>query len=62
MMISEALELSVEDVRVGHRLCMCVFGHGYGGLGGGRDGDDGWSACGTKSEGWSHVERYRRTF
>ena len=30
---------------------MCVVGHGYGGLGGGRDGGGGWYACGTKT-GW----------
>ena len=27
---------------------MCVVSHGYGGLGGGRDGCGGWYACGTR--------------
>ena len=27
---------------------MRVVSHGYVGLGGGRDGDGGWHACGTK--------------
>ena len=34
-MISEALEIRVEGGRVSHSWCMCVVGHGYGGLGGG---------------------------
>ena len=47
-MISEALELLVESGRVCHSWCMCVVGHGYGGLGGGRDKGGGWYACVTK--------------
>ena len=46
-MISEALELPVEGGRVSHSWCMVVVSHGYGGLGGGRDGGGGWYACGT---------------
>ena len=30
---------------------MCVASHGYGGLGGDRDGGRGWDACGTKPGG-----------
>ena len=30
---------------------MCVVSHGYGGLGGGRDGGGGWHRCWTKSIG-----------
>ena len=30
---------------------MCVVGHGYGGMGGRRDGGGGWYACGTKPRG-----------
>ena len=30
---------------------MCVASHGYGGLGGGRDGGDGCYACRTKPKG-----------
>ena len=48
---SEALELYVEGGRVSHSCCMCVIGHGYGRLGGGRDGGSGWYACGTMPEG-----------
>ena len=29
---------------------MCIVSHGYGGLGGVRDGGGGWVAFGTKSE------------
>ena len=51
-MISDALELYVERVRVSHSWCMCVVGgYGYGGLGGGRGGRRGWHACGTKPGG-----------
>ena len=32
-MISEVLELYVEGGRDRHSWCMCVAGHGYGGLG-----------------------------
>ena len=32
-------ELCVEGRQVSHSWYMCVVGHGYGGLGGGRDGD-----------------------
>ena len=32
-MISEALELYVDDGQVSHSRCMCAVGHGYGGLG-----------------------------
>ena len=45
----------MEDGRVSDIWRMCVVSHGYGGLGGGRDGGDGWCACGTKARGWSHV-------
>ena len=41
-MISETLELRVEGGRVNHSCCMCVDGHGYGGLGGGRNGGGKW--------------------
>ena len=34
--------------RVSHSWCMCVVGHGCGGLDGGRDRGDSWQACGTK--------------
>ena len=27
--------------------CMCIVSHGYGGLGGSRDGGGGWYACWT---------------
>ena len=37
-MISEALELRIEGGQLIHSWCMCVVSHGYGGLGGGRDG------------------------
>ena len=30
---------------------MCVVCHGYGGLGGGRDGGGGWYACETNLRG-----------
>ena len=50
-MISEALELYVEGGLVSHSWCVSVVGHGYGGLGAGRDGCGGWYACGTKSGG-----------
>ena len=40
-MISEALELPVEGGQVSHSWCVCVVGHGYGGLGGGWDGGGG---------------------
>ena len=42
---------------------MCVDGHGYGGLGGIRDGVGGLYACGTKPEvDCSHVWRCLSTF
>ena len=47
-MISEALELYVEEGRVSDSSCMCVDGHGNCGLGGCRDGGGGWYACRTK--------------
>ena len=47
-MISEALKLRMEGGRVSHTWCVCVVSHGYVGLGGGRDGGGGWSACETK--------------
>ena len=34
--------------RVSHRWCMCVVGHGYGGLVGCRDGGGGLYECKTK--------------
>ena len=40
-MISETLELHVEGGRVSHSWCMCVVGHGCGGLGVGRGGGGG---------------------
>ena len=40
-MISEALELRVESRRVCRSWCMCLVGHRYGGVGGGRDGGGG---------------------
>ena len=43
--ISEALELYVEVGRVSHSWCICVVGHGYGGLGWDGDGSCGWYAC-----------------
>ena len=49
-MISEELELCVKGEQVSYRWSMTVVSQGYGG---GRGG--GWSACGTKSGGWSHV-------
>ena len=54
-MISEALELREEGVRVSLSWCMCVVSHDCGGLGGGRGGVGGWYACGTHPGGWSHV-------
>ena len=50
-MISEAPELRVEGGRVSHSWCLCIVNHGYGGLGGGRDGCGGWYVCGTKPGG-----------
>ena len=58
-MISEALELRVEGGRVSQGWCMCVVSHGYGGLGGGRDGGGGRYACGTKPRGWLHVAAFQ---
>ena len=43
-MTSEALELRFEGGGVSHSWCMSVVSHGYGGLGGGRDGG-GLVAC-----------------
>ena len=50
-MISAALELCVEGGQVSHSWWMRVVSHGYGGLGGDRDGGGGWYACGTKPRG-----------
>ena len=50
--ISIAVELYVEAGRVSHNWCMCVAGHGYGGLGGIRDEGGGWHAYGTKLDGF----------
>ena len=47
-MILEALEQHVEGELVSESRCMCVVGHGYCGMTGGRDGGGGWYACGTK--------------
>ena len=60
-MISEALELRVEGVRVSHSWCMCVVSHGYGRLvGAGMEVVDGMHA--GRSQGcWSHVVRCRST-
>ena len=60
-MISEALELYLEDGRVSDSWCMCVVGHGYDGLGRGRDEGGGWYACETKQGAWSHIARCRST-
>ena len=67
-MISEALELCVESGRVRHSWCMCVVSHGYGGMGGGRDGSCGWYAyrmrprrivaCREMPEHFLNVKRY----
>ena len=46
MMISAALELYVGVGRVGHNWCMCVAGHGYGGLDMDWDEGVGWYSCG----------------
>ena len=48
MLVSEALELHVEGGRVSHSWCMSVVSHGYGVLGGVRDGGGEWYACRTK--------------
>ena len=50
-LISEALELRVEVVRVSCSWCMCVISHGYGRLGEGRDGGGGRHACRTEQRG-----------
>ena len=50
MMMSDGLELCVDDGRVNHSWCMGVISHGYGGLGGGRVGGGDRQACGTKTE------------
>ena len=56
-MISESLELCVDGGRVSHCWCMCVVGHGYGGLGGA-----GMEAVGMDArDGWSHDGRHRST-
>ena len=47
-MISGALELRVEGVRVSHSWSICVVNHGYSGLDGDMDGYGGWHVCGTK--------------
>ena len=47
-MISEALELRVEDGWGSHSWCLFVVGDGYGGLSRG----SGWCACGTKPGWW----------
>ena len=45
-----------------HSSCVCVVSHGYGGLGGGRDGGGGWYSCGTKPGGlvafWEMLEHF----
>ena len=38
----------MEGGQVTHCWCMCVVGHGYGGLGGDRNEGGGWYACGAK--------------
>ena len=50
-MISEALRLRVEGVRISHSWYMCVVSHSHGRLGGFKDGGGGWYACGTKPMG-----------
>ena len=58
-MISEELELRMKRGRVSHSWCMCVVGHGYGGLGGGRDGVVDGMHAGQGQGGWLHVGRCR---
>ena len=50
-MVSEALELRMQGGRVSECGCMCVVGHGNGGLGWCRDGGGGWLACRAKPGG-----------
>ena len=38
----------MEGGRINHSWCMCIVGHGYGGLGEGRDESGGLCACVTK--------------
>ena len=47
-MITEALELYMEGGRVSYSWCVCLVGHRYGGMGGGRNGAGGYHACGRK--------------
>ena len=47
-MISEVLALYYEWGTNNYSWCMCVVGHGNGGMGGGRDGGGGLDACKTK--------------
>ena len=42
LLLSYHRQLRVEGGQVNHNWCMCVVSHGYGGLGGGRDGVSGW--------------------
>ena len=41
----------MEGGRVNNSWCNGVFSHGYGGLGGSRDGVGEWNACGEKARG-----------
>ena len=41
----DPLEQCVEGGRANCDECICVVSHGYGGLGGGRDGGGGWQTC-----------------
>ena len=59
-MISKALELYVEGGRASHIWCMCVGGHGYGGLGVGMEVVDDMHA-GLIRGGWLYVGRCRST-
>ena len=59
--MQEAIELFVQVGRVSHSWCICVIGHGNGGLDVVRERRGGWYACGTKVGGWSHVGRCRST-
>ena len=50
-MISEELELRVKVERVSYSWCIFVVSHGYGGVGGGRNGGGGRFVCGSQSWG-----------
>ena len=58
-MISEALELRMEGGRACHSWYMRIDSHGYGRIGGGREGGWRWYACGTTLGGWWNTSRVR---